>query len=214
MLRAVPNKERQLLEISREQQTKNEQYNFLLQKKQEAELSLASVLSNSRVVDAALAGKYPVSPKRMLIYLIAMVGALGLFVATILVKDSFTGKIKYRNEIEKMTSIPIIGEIAFEKTANPLVIEKGTRSFVAEEFRKLRISLSFLGIDAAHKKLLVTSSISGEGKSFIAANLAVSLSLTGKKVVIVDLDLNNPSLSKILGVDYGDGVTEFLDLKQ
>jgi capsular exopolysaccharide synthesis family protein len=210
-LSTMPGKETKLMEISRELQTKNENYNYLLSNKQKAELSLASALSGYKVVDSALAGKFPVSPKRIMIYILAVMAALGLFVATIIVKDSFTGKIKYRNEIEKMTSIPIIGEIAFEKTNSPLVIEKGTRSFVAEEFRKLRISLSFLGIDAAHKKLLLTSSISGEGKSFIAANLAVSISLTGKKVVLVDLDLNNPSLSKMLNVNYEDGVTEYLN---
>jgi len=211
MLQAVPYKEKQLLEISREQLTKNEQYNFLLQKKQEAELSLASVLSNIRIVDKALAGDEPVSPKKKLIYMAALVAAFGLFAGIIIIKDSFSSKIKYRNDIEKMTSIPIIGEIAFDKTSSPIVIEKGTRSFVAEEFRKLRISLSFLGIDSAHKKILLTSSISGEGKSFIAANLAVSLSLTGKKVALVDLDLNNPSLSKILDVNCEDGVTEYLN---
>jgi len=173
-------------------------------------MSIESVVSNSRVVDSALASKFPVSPNRKMIYMIAVIGALGFCVALITVKDSFTGKIKYRNEIEKMTSIPILGEIAFDKSKTPLVIEKGTRSFVAEEFRKLRISLSFLGIDTSHKKLLLTSSVSGEGKSFIAANLAISLSLTGKRVVLVDLDLNNPSLSKILNVDYEDGATEFL----
>jgi tyrosine-protein kinase Etk/Wzc len=210
VLQAVPQKERQLLEISREEQSKNNAYQSLLIKKQDAEISLASSVSNSNVIDPPLAGKDPVSPKKKLIYMIAVVGALGFCIVLITLKDTFTGKIKYRNEIEKMTSIPIIGEIAFEKTNNPLVIEKGTRSFVAEEFRKLRISLSFLGIDPSHKKLLLTSSISGEGKSFIAANLAVSLSLTGKKVVLVDLDLNNPSLSKILNVDHEDGVTEFL----
>jgi capsular exopolysaccharide synthesis family protein len=210
LLKGVPQKERELLLISREQQSKSSLYQFLLQKKQESELSFASTLSNSRVVDKAFAGKDPVSPKPKLIYMIALVGAIGLFVGSIIGKDLLTGKIKYRSEIEKMTSIPIIGEIAFDKTKTALVIEKGTRSFVAEEFRKLRISLSFLGIDPAHKKLLVTSSISGEGKSFIAANLAVSLSLTGKKVVLVDLDLNNPTLSKILNVSYEDGATEFL----
>lgn len=140
----------------------------------------------------------------------ALVGALGLCVGVITIKDMFTGKIKYRTEIEKMTGIPIIGEIAFDKSKSPLVIEKGTRSFVAEEFRKLRISLSFLGIDSSHKKLLLTSSISGEGKSFVAANLAVSISLTGKKVVLVDMDLNNPSLSRILNVNQEYGVTELL----
>jgi tyrosine-protein kinase Etk/Wzc len=210
ILSSVPQKEKKLLEISREQISKANQYQFLLQSKTQAEMTLAAVESNSRVIDKALASNYPVSPNRKLIYMMALMLALGLGVGIITIKDTFTGKIKYRNEIEKMTSIPIIGEIAFDKSKMPLVIEKGTRSFVAEEFRKLRISLSFLGIDSAHKKLLLTSSISGEGKSFVAANLAVSLSLTGKKVVLVDLDLNNPSLSKILNVDYENGATEFL----
>ena len=211
LLATVPQKERQLLEISRQHSTKANQYQTLLQKQQELEMSLASVISNSRIVDKALAGKVPVSPKKMMIYMMALMGAFGGFAGVIIIKDSLTGKIKFRNEIEKMTSIPIIGEIAYEKTESPLVIEKGTRSFVAEEFRKLRISLSFLGIDSNHKKLLLTSSISGEGKSFIAANLAVSLSLTGKKVVLVDLDLNRPTLSSILNVHYEDGVSEFLN---
>ncbi len=210
VLSTVPQKEKELLEISREHQSKSNQYQGLLQKKQETEMSLASVVSNSRIVDKALAGNFPVSPNRKMIYMMALAAALGLFVGLIILKDTITGKIKFRSEIEKMTSIPIIGEIAFEKTKNPLIIEKGTRSFVAEEFRKLRISLSFLGIGPKHKKLLLTSSISGEGKSFIAANLAVSLALTGKKVVLVDLDLNQPTLSKILNVNYEEGATEFL----
>lgn len=211
VLSQVPQKEKALLEISREQITKVTQYQTLLQRKQEAEMTIAQIVSNSRVVDKASASNGPVSPNRKMIYIIALIGAIGLCVGIITIKDSFTGKIKYRMEIEKMSSIPIIGEIAFDKSKTPLVIEKGTRSFVAEEFRKLRISLSFLGIDNAHKKLLITSSISGEGKSFIAANLAVSLSLTGKKVALVDLDLNNPSISKILNVSYEDGATEFLN---
>lgn len=210
LLSSIPQKEQRLLQISREHQTKANQYQFLLQKKQEAEMTIESVVSNTRIVDSALASKYPVSPNKKMIYILAVMGAIGFCVGLITVKDSFTGKIKYRNEIEKMTQIPIIGEIAYEKTSSSLVIEKGTRSFVAEEFRKLRISLSFLGIDSSHKKLLLTSSISGEGKSFVAVNLAVSLSLTGKKVVLVDLDLNNPTLSKKLNVDFEDGVTEFL----
>ncbi len=209
-LLSVPAKERNLVDISRQQQSKNNLYQTLLQQKQDAELKLASISSGSKVIDTALAGKDPVSPKKKLIYLMAFVAGIGLFVAVILVKDFLTGKIMYRNEIEKMTSIPVIGEISFEKTDSPLVIAKGTRSFIAEAFRKLRISLSFLGIDAAHKKILITSSISGEGKSFVAANLAVSLSLTEKKVVLVDLDLNNPTQSKILNVEYESGVTEFL----
>lgn len=211
MLSRVPEKERQLLEINREQMSKYDQYQTLLKTKQQAELSLASVVSGSRVIDSALAGDRPVSPKKKMIYIMAIMAAFAITVGIILMRDVFTGKIKYRSEIEGMTVIPIIGEIAFEKFTSPLVIEKGARSFVAEEFRKLRISLSFLGIDSTHKKLLITSSISGEGKSFISANLAVSISLTGKKVVLVDMDLNNPTISKILNIDYEDGVSEFLN---
>ncbi len=210
-LSTVPTKEKELIDISRQEQTKNNLYLFLLQKKQNAELTLANNSSGIKLIDAAIAGKDPVSPNKKMIYLLALVTGAGLFAATIIAKDMLSSTIKYRSEIEKATAIPVIGEIPYEKSESALVIAKGTRSFIAEAFRKLRISLSFLGIDPAHRKLLITSSISGEGKSFTAANLAVSLSLTGKKVILVDLDLNNPTQSKIFGVNYEEGVSEFLN---
>ena len=211
MLQNVPQKERQLLDISREQQLKSQIYAFLLQKREESQIAAASADSNSRVVDYAQASPYPVSPQRNLVYIASVVFFLGVCIAFIFIKEFLTGKVLYRSEIESLTYIPIIGEIAFDKSKEDIVIEKGRRSFIAEEFRKLRISLSFLGIDSIHKKILVTSSISGEGKSFIAANLAISLSLTGKKVVIVDMDLNNPTIDKILKISREDGVSEFLE---
>jgi capsular exopolysaccharide synthesis family protein len=211
VLQAVPQKERELLDISRQQQIKSNLYSFLLQKREESEIAYASAVSNSRVVDYAQAGSEPVSPKRMLIYLISIVIFIGFAGAFIFIKEYMSGKVLYRHEIEKLTSIPIIGEVAFDKSKKPIIIEKGTRSFVAEEFRKLRISLSFLGINSSHKKILISSSISGEGKSFISANLAVSVALTGKKVVLVDMDLNNPTLDKILNIPREEGVTEFLE---
>jgi len=210
MLQSVPQKERQLLDISREQASKSNIYAFLLQKREESKLAYASAVSDQMVVDNAKSEPFPVSPKTLIIYLIAIAGCMGLCIAIITIRESLTGKVLYRHEVESRTSIPIIGELAFDKSKKNLVIEAGKRGFIAEEFRKLRISLSFLGIDEAHKKILVTSSISGEGKSFIAANLAVSLSLTGKKVVIVDMDLNNPTISEILNVTQEDGITEFL----
>jgi capsular exopolysaccharide synthesis family protein len=210
ILQTVPQKERELLDITREEQMKSNIYSFLLQKKEESEIAYASTVVNNKVVDYAHASGNPVSPKKTLITAILVFLFLGLSFAVIMIKESFTGKILYRDEVESRTSIPIIGEIAFDKSNNNIVIEKGRRSFIAEEFRKLRISLSFLGIDADHKKILVTSSISGEGKSFIATNLAISLALTGKKVVLVDMDLNNPTINKILEIDRGFGVTEYL----
>jgi capsular exopolysaccharide synthesis family protein len=211
ILQRVPEKEKELLDISREQQIKTNLYAFLLQKKEESQIAAASSVSNSRVVDYAQSSPFPVSPRRNLIYIISILLLVGLAGAFIFIKEFLTGKVLYRHEIESLTSIPILGEIAFDKSKSNIVIEKGTRSFVAEEFRKLRISLSFLGIGPSHKKILVTSSISGEGKSFISANLAVSLSLTGKKVVLVDMDLNNPTLDKILNISREEGVTEYLD---
>jgi capsular exopolysaccharide synthesis family protein len=211
VLETVPKKERELLDISREQQIKSDLYSFLLQKKEESEIAYASAVSNSRVVDYAQASPSPVSPKRMLIYLISVLLLVGIAAAFIFIKEFLTGKVLYRHEIESLTTIPIIGEVAFDKSKDKIVIEKGKRSFVAEEFRKLRISLSFLGIDSSHKKILVTSSISGEGKSFISANLAMSLALTGKKAVLIDMDLNNPTLNKILDVDREAGITEYLE---
>jgi capsular exopolysaccharide synthesis family protein len=210
MLRSVPQKERQLLDISREHAIKGSIYAFLLQKREESAVSYASAVSDHIVVDNAKAGSRPVSPNAKKIYLIAIVGGLALCFSLITVRESLSGKVLYRNEVESRTSIPVIGEVAYAKSRSPLVIEAGSRSFIAEEFRKLRISLSYLGIGGNRKKILVTSSISGEGKSFIAANLAVSLSLTGKKVVVVDLDLNRPTISKIFNVHHEDGITGYL----
>src|SRR6185503_7318390 len=105
---------------------------------------------------------------------------------------------------------PVIGEIAYKKTNSPIVIEEGKRSFIAEEFRKVRLALAFLGIGEKSKKILITSSIPGEGKSFISANLAVSLALTGKKVVLIDLDLNNPVMSKTLNIEEPSGISDYL----
>ena len=125
ILNTVPQKERQLLDISREQNIKSSIYSFLLQKKEESALSYASTVSNSRVVDTAQAGAFPVSPNKKLIYLVALAAAMALWVGVITLKEAFTGKILYRREIEALTAIPIIGEVAFEKSKNPIVIKAG-----------------------------------------------------------------------------------------
>jgi tyrosine-protein kinase Etk/Wzc len=198
MLNYIPQKEKQLLEISRDQNIKSGIYSFLLQKREETQLSYASNISDSKVVNYALAGRKPVSPKKSFIYLAALI--LGILTPVILVsgRELLNNKVLYRKEIEALTSIPVIGEIVHNKSNASVVIEAGKRSFIAEEFRKIRVSLLFLGIDSYHKKILVTSSIPGEGKSFVAANLAISLAMTGKKVALVDMDLHSPSLVRFL----------------
>lgn len=211
ILSSIPQKERELIDMSRDLNTKNGIYQFLLQKREESELSYASTLSDSRVVNKAQSTRLPVSPNKMMIYLMALAASIGLCILFISAREAFSRKVLYRHELEGLTSIPIIGEVAFNKTNESLVIEAGKRSFIAEEFRKIRVALHFLGINNEHKRILVTSSIPGEGKSFVAANLAISHSLTGKKVVLVDVDLHNPGLGKTFGKSTDDpGVSDFL----
>lgn len=213
MLEKVPQKERSLIDISREEQNKRNIYNFLLEKKEESEIAYASTVSNNRIVDEAEAGDKPIFPKKIMVYATALVFFTGLFMMLITLRESLKSKIMYRREIEECTLVPIIGEIASNEKKQSIVIETGRRNFIAEEFRKLRLSLSFPGIDDTHKKILVTSHLSGEGKSFVASNLAVSLALTGLKVILADLDLNHPSQDKIFKTDNRLGVSSFLEKK-
>ncbi len=210
ILSSIPQKERQLVEISRDQNIKNGIYGFLLQKREESELSAVSTLSDSRIVNYAQSSRDPVSPKKMFVYLIALAIAFGGPVALITGREALNPKVLYRHEIESMTNIPIVGEIGFDKSKKALVVTAGSRTISAEEFRKVRVSLLSLGINEHHKKILVTSGISGEGKSYIAANLATSISLTGKKVALVDMDLHNPGLGNFFGIKELPGVSDYL----
>lgn len=210
MLQSIPQKERELIDISRQQVIFNDIYSFLLKKKEESMLSLASNVAESRVVDKAESTLTPVSPKSKLIYMVSLVFAFILPAGFITLKEFLNRKILFRSEIENLTSAPIIGEIILDKSKNPVVIEAGKRTFIAEQFRRIRVSLGYLGVNTEKKRILVTSSLSGEGKSFVALNLAQSLALADRKVVLLELDLANPSLSSKLNVSYERGVSNYL----
>jgi len=210
LLHDIPVKEKALLEISREQNIKSGIYSFLLQKREESELSFVSNIAESRIINHAQALNNPVSPNLMIVFGMALCAVFGIPVTLIGVKETLSSTILYRAEIESMVKIPIIGEIEYHRKSKPLAIETGKRSPAAEEFRRLRYALQDILKTAVNKVLLVTSSISGEGKSFIATNLAISFSLTGKKVLLVDLDLHNSSLRKIFDSADMKGVTDFL----
>ena len=210
LLQTIPQKERDIVEISRQHAIQTNIYSFLVQKREEAALSNSSGVADNRVVDKAESTFLPVSPNKKMIYSFAVIAALGLAFAVLTVKELFGKKILYRSEIEAMTSFPIISEVGFQTTRETLVIGEGNNSRLAQQFRKLRASLTFIGIGSKRKKILITSSIAGEGKSFTAANLGLSIALTGKKVVLVELDLTNPSLSGKLGINDQKGMSTYL----
>jgi capsular exopolysaccharide synthesis family protein len=210
IIRGLPAKERDLVDINREKSIKSGIYAYLLQKREDMALSYASTVSDGRIVDKAQSSGSPVSPKKKVIYLSAFLVALFLGIGAVTAKESLSRKIMFRQEIEKFTERPIIGEIAAVPLKDKIVVGADKKTFVAEQFRKLRATLPHIGINSKKKRILVTSAVAGEGKSFVASNLALALALTGKKVVLVDCDLNNPSLNNKLNMDTRVGVTEYL----
>ena len=225
MLRGVPEKEKAFVEVSRQQEIKNNIYTFLLQKREETAVASAAAVSDSRIVDAAEALAVPISPKKPLVLAIAVFAGLAFIAALITLRDMMKREVTSRAEIEKATQAPILAEILQDVNKQPLVIAEGKRSYVAEQFRTLRTALSYIGLNnlngslngngtngsSLHRKtLLVTSSISGEGKSFVSVNLATSLSLVKKKVALLEFDLRKPQISKMLGVSREPGISNYL----
>lgn len=136
---------------------------------------------------------------------------MGLVILIISLKDSLNRKILYRTDIEKITKFPVIGEIIYEDLKSKIVTENAERSFIAEQFRLIRTALKHQGTPPGNiKRIMVTSSIKGEGKSFVSANLAMSLARSGKKVAICELDLHQPKLKEIFNVSPHNGITDYL----
>jgi tyrosine-protein kinase Etk/Wzc len=206
----VPEKEKKLIQISREQAIKNSIYSFLLQKKEETSISYMSSVSDSRIIESATSNYSAISPKPNIIYLGSFAFGIFLGVFCVLILDIYNNKILFRHELEENTNLPIIGELMQGDNDNPIAIKDGDRSLIAEQIRSLRTNLSFFGIGGNKKVILVNSTISGEGKSFVAINIAASLALFGSKVAILELDLRKPKITKALLSNTGKGITNYL----
>lgn len=207
----APTQERLFVSIARQQEIKSGLYLMLLQKREENAIILAATANNAKIIDEPLADGSPVSPKQMTIYLAALVLGIGIPVGIILLISLTRFKIEGRADIDKLTSLPVIGEIplADERTGSIAVFEN-QNNLMSETFRNVRTNLQFM-LESGKKVILVTSTISGEGKSFVSANLAISLSLLGKKVVIVGLDIRKPGLNKVFNIPRKEqGITQYL----
>jgi len=209
MLRTIPGKERLLVDISRQQSIKNNLYLYLLQKREETALSFSSAESDSRTIDIPHSGNDPVSPKSSLIYLVFAIIGLAIPFSTIKIIDLFNDKILRRKDIIDATGATILGEISYTDHDEPLVVNN-TGSVFAEQIRSLRTNLPYITSGKTPQSILFTSSISGEGKSFIAINLGASLAMMNKKTVILDFDLRKPMLNTLLNIDNKKGISNYL----
>ena len=207
----APTQERQFVSIARQQEIKSGLYLMLLQKREENAITLAATANNAKIIDEALADDNPISPKKTIVYLVALVLGVGLPVGVIYLIGLTKFKIEGRADVEKLTSLPVVGDVplADEKTGSIAVFEN-QNNLMSETFRNVRTNLQFM-LGNGQKVILVTSTVSGEGKSFISVNLAISLSLLGKKVVIVGLDIRKPGLNKVFNISRKEqGITQYL----
>ncbi len=211
LVRSIPHKERALLNITRQQAIKNELYGYLLQKREETALSYAAAISDSRTIDSALASSEPVKPiMRNIFILFGMLG-LCLPVALLAIRDSRNNRIVRRSDIESLVAVPIIGEIIQSEHNDTLIINGQNRSVIGEQIRTLRTNLQFLKTESDKSQtILFTSSISGEGKSFLSINIGASLSLIGYPTVILEFDMRKPRLEKILNKQSKKGLSHYL----
>ena len=207
----APGQEREFVSIARQQEIKAGLYLMLLQKREENAITLAATANNAKIIDDAIADDTPVSPRGKIIYLVALVLGVGIPVGIIYLLELTKFKIEGRSDVERLTCVPIVGDIPLtDEKQGAIAVFENQNNLMSETFRNIRTNLQFM-LENDKKVILVTSTVSGEGKSFISANLAISLSLLGKKVVIVGLDIRKPGLNKVFNIPRKEvGITQYL----
>lgn len=210
-IQAVPKQEKMALSIIRQQSIKEALYTFLLNKREENALQLAVTEANIRVVESPFGSNAPIAPHPATFLLAALaVGLaipLGIQILTMLWNTSVRG----RKDIEDYTTIPLLGEIPSRKedmADDAIVVDDKKNDFISESFRLLRANINFVAKDA--RVLMFTSTMPGEGKSFVSRNLAVAIAIAGKKVVLVDTDMRKRTQSKLAGIKHKDGLSTYL----
>jgi len=209
----TPEQERVLTEIGREQEVKSGLYLMLLQKREENSISLAATADKGKLIDEPL-NSGQVSPKRSVIMLAALV--LGFVIPLVIVYliQLLRYKIEGHEDVARLTHLPIVADVAVAsesvKTAAGIVVHENKNNQIDEIFRSMRTNIQFM-MKESQKVILFTSSTSGEGKTFNAANLAVSFALLGKKVILLGLDIRKPALGRLFEVtDRSTGITSLL----
>lgn len=211
LITQVPGYERQFINLKRQQGVKEALYVYLLQKKEESAVSYASNILDNKVISPAYIPVSPVKPKRAMVLLSFVAGAVIVTSIAVFIKYASNKRVVSKSEIESILGLPVIADVfAHPDVKGARTIAKD-RSLLTEQMLNLRTNLKFLLNKAGETPvILFTSSISGEGKTFLSANLGASLTYNNKKVVLLELDLRKPKLAKSLGVDNSSGFTNYV----
>ncbi|NML37258.1 polysaccharide biosynthesis tyrosine autokinase [Chitinophaga sp. G-6-1-13] len=209
----VPTQEKEVQSISRQKKVKEELYLYLLQKREENEMNLATAMPNARVVDYAEGTLAPVSPDKFRILFIALLLGLVLPAIVIYLLQLFGSSVHNKKDIESYVTIPLSGEIPQGKKTPgyPVAVKEESRDAVSESFRIIRTNLLFmLPSSSEGRVMMITSTHSGEGKTFVSINLALSFALTNKRVILVNADIRKSSAGNSFFNNTGKGLTDYL----
>jgi tyrosine-protein kinase Etk/Wzc len=208
--KSAPAIERGLLERSREQSVKSGLYKYLIQKREETALSLSTTVPTSQIIDKPAYSTKPNSPKTDLLYLCGLLFGFFIPASVIYTKELFNNKVTDARTIE-LTGVRLLGELSHNLDKNTNVFQRDNRSTISELFRYIRMNLGFATSEGNNKVIMVTSSMQGEGKTFFSINMATTLGMLNKKVVILEFDLRRPALLKKLNINSESGITEYLN---
>lgn len=211
---SAPSKERALRDISRQQQTTESLYLYLLQKREESQITFASAAPKSKIVDSAYGSDKPVSPKSKIVYLAALIMGMLIPFSVIYANDLLDNKLHSKLDLEKLigNDVPVLVEIPKLGKKDHKLVTKEDRSVLAESLRILRTNLNYIQRSKKSKNgsdnlFFITSSVPGEGKTFVSSNLAAIYASTGKKVLLIGADIRNPKLYNFFAEDMdSDGI--------
>jgi len=209
-LKSLPPQIRKLNEFDAELNSKMGIYSYLMEKKLATTISQASTLSNSKIVERSIPVWTPVKPNRRTVQLLAILAGIGLPALFIFLLEVANDKVTTRYDIEKITNAPVLGEIGHSYSNTTLVVNKTSRGMVAEQFRIIRSNLQYIINKIDKPIILVTSSFSGEGKSFVTTNMGAVLALAGKKTIVIEFDIRKPKIFSGLGLSKKQGVTNYI----
>ena len=209
-LKFLPQRAKELLEIEREKDIKQRLYNFLLEKREETAMSKASTIPNSKILSYAVGDSKPIKPNRRGIQILAIILGIGLPAMFIFLQEIINDKVYTRFDIEKITAASILGEVGHSYSSSSMIVSKTNRSMVSEQFRIIRSNLQYVLNKVEKPVIMITSSFSAEGKSFITTNISGVMALAGKKTVMLEFDIRKPKLFSGLKLSFKTGITNFL----